>query len=147
VFKHAGGMELAADFQAANLDGRPRRPRFRDLTEQDARGIYYAFLFPQILFGFASDYVFFFTVWPEAVAQTRVWAYWLFDPEAMSRQDFDGSDAVEFWDITNRQDWVACELAQRGSASRMYRNGGVLVLSEWRVAKFARYVRELVGPA
>ena len=147
VFKHAGGMELAPDFQAANLDGRPRRPRFRDLTEQDARGIYYAFLFPQILFGFASDYVFFFTVWPEAVAQSRVWAYWLFDPEAMSRQGFDGSDAVEFWDITNRQDWVACELAQRGSASRMYRDGGVLVQSEWRVAKFARYVRDLVGPA
>ena len=27
------------------------------------------------------------------------------------------SDAVEFWDITNRQDWAACESVQRGLAS------------------------------
>jgi Rieske 2Fe-2S family protein len=25
--------------------------------------------------------------------------------------------AVEFWDITNRQDWAACESVQRGVAS------------------------------
>lgn len=144
VFKHSGGMDMAPGFEAVNLDGKPRRPRFRDLTERDARTIYYAFVYPQMLLGFAPDYVFFFTVWPVAVSRTRVWAYWLFDPSVIAGEDFDPSDTVEFWDITNRQDWEACAVAQLGSQSRAYRNGGVLVQSEWRVNKFRRYVLEEV---
>ena len=31
--------------------------------------------------------------------------------------------AVEFWDLTNRQDWHACELQQRGTASPAFRAG------------------------
>lgn len=144
VFKHSGGMEMAPGFEAANLDGRPRRPRFSGLTPQDGRTIYYAFVYPHMLMGFAPDYVFFFTVWPLAVDQSRVWAYWLFDPAVMEREDFDGSDAVEFWDVTNREDWQACELTQLGNRSRAFRDGGVLVQNEWRVGKFKRYILELV---
>jgi Rieske 2Fe-2S family protein len=36
---------------------------------------------------------------------------------------FDPAYAVEFWDITNRQDWRACESVQRGVASRGFRPG------------------------
>ena len=141
VFKHSGGgMPLAPGFEAVNLDGRPRRPRFRDLADEDTHAIYYAFVYPHMLLGFAPDYVFFFTVWPLAVNKTKVWAYWLFDPAAMVRGDFDPSDAVEFWDITNRQDWRACELAQLGSQSRVYRTGGALVPFEWMVNQFRRYI-------
>jgi len=32
----------------------------------------------------------------------------------------DPRDAVEFWDITNRQDWQVCELMQTGVSSRAY---------------------------
>ena len=35
----------------------------------------------------------------------------------MSRPGFDPGYAVEFWDITNRQDWAACESVQRGLSS------------------------------
>jgi Rieske 2Fe-2S family protein len=31
--------------------------------------------------------------------------------------------AVEFWDITNRQDWAACESVQRGLESPHFRPG------------------------
>jgi glycine betaine catabolism A len=30
-------------------------------------------------------------------------------------------DAIEFWDMTNRQDWHVCELSQLGVMSRAYR--------------------------
>jgi Rieske 2Fe-2S family protein len=30
---------------------------------------------------------------------------------------------VEFWDVTNRQDWSLCERAQAGVASRGFRQG------------------------
>ena len=48
---------------------------------------------------------------------------WLFSEEALSSQDFDASRAVEFWDITNRQDWRVSELSQKGIASSAYRPG------------------------
>ena len=34
-----------------------------------------------------------------------------------------GRRAVEFWDITNRQDWAACESVQRGLESPHFRPG------------------------
>ena len=147
IFRHSGGMEMAPEFEAVNIDGRSRRTRFPGLTERDARTIYYAFIYPHVLFGFAPDYVFFFSVWPLGVAQTKVHAYWLFDPGEMAKPGFDGSDAVAFWDTTNRQDWEACRRVQQGSGSRMYRRGGVLVPNEWRVDTFRRYVLDLVPPA
>ena len=36
------------------------------------------------------------------------------------RPGFDPSDAVAFWDLTNRQDWHVCELQQRGTRSRSW---------------------------
>ena len=33
---------------------------------------------------------------------------------------FDPSDAIAFWDLTNRQDWHVCELQQRGTRSRSW---------------------------
>src|SRR5258708_20859298 len=42
---------------------------------------------------------------------------WAFAPGATARPDFDPSYAIDFWDLTNRQDWAACESVQRGLAS------------------------------
>jgi Rieske 2Fe-2S family protein len=41
----------------------------------------------------------------------------------VSRPGFDPAYAVDLWDLTNRQDWAACEGVQRGVASRGYRPG------------------------
>ena len=48
---------------------------------------------------------------------------WHFQPEELARPGFDASDAIEFWDMTNRQDWHVCELSQAGIASRAYTPG------------------------
>jgi Rieske 2Fe-2S family protein len=42
---------------------------------------------------------------------------------ALSEAVLDPSYAVEFWDITNRQDWRACESVQRGVSSPHFRPG------------------------
>jgi len=44
-------------------------------------------------------------------------------PDEAAKPAFDLGDATEFWDMTNRQDWNVCELAQRGISSRGYRPG------------------------
>jgi Rieske 2Fe-2S family protein len=32
-------------------------------------------------------------------------------------------DAVEFWDLVNRQDWAICERVQKGVSSRVHKFG------------------------
>ena len=145
VFRHAGGLEFAPGFHAMNLDGKPRRPQFPGLSERDTTTSYFVYVYPHVFIGHMPDYAYCFTVWPLTVSTTRVCAYWVFAPDVMAREGFDGSDAVEFWDITNRQDLRASELAHRGNQSRMYRDGGVLVQNEWRVSESQRYVLERLG--
>ena len=52
---------------------------------------------------------------------------------------FDPSFAVDFWDLTNRQDWAACEAVQRGLSSRGFRQGPFST-EEDAVAQFVRLV-------
>jgi len=47
----------------------------------------------------------------------------LFAPDEVARPGFDPSDAVDFWDVVNRQDWAICESVQRGMSSRAYTHG------------------------
>ena len=48
---------------------------------------------------------------------------WRGDPAEMARPEFAPDDAIEFWDLTNRQDWHVCELQQQGTASRAFTQG------------------------
>ena len=57
---------------------------------------------------------------PISPSKTRVICDWLFEPETIAKPDFDPSEPIEFWDLTNRQDWHVCELQQRGTRSRSW---------------------------
>ena len=59
----------------------------------------------------------------EAVEWTLVESEWLFHPSNADNPDFNPTDAIAFWDVTNRQDWVACESVQRGLSSPHFRPG------------------------
>jgi hypothetical protein len=41
----------------------------------------------------------------------------------MAAPGFDASDAIDFWDLTNRQDWRVCELQQEGTSSSAHTPG------------------------
>ncbi|GAA3110473.1 phenylpropionate dioxygenase-like ring-hydroxylating dioxygenase large terminal subunit [Kribbella aluminosa] len=55
---------------------------------------------------------------PRAPGLTTIECSWYFRAETT-----DPSYAVEFWDITNREDWAACESVQRGAESPHFRPG------------------------
>ena len=76
---------------------------------------------------------------PIAPDRTAVECQWLFAPEAVAADGFDPSFAVDFWDVTNRQDWAACEGVQRGVASRGFHQGPFST-EEDAVAQFVRLV-------
>ena len=60
-------------------------------------------------------------------------------PEDGRRPGFDPSYAVDFWDLTNRQDWAACESVQRGLTSP-YSQPGPLAPDEDGVYHFVTRV-------
>ncbi len=99
------------------------RPPIRGLTEKDINSVYYFALFPNALVSLHPDYFMLHTLWPRSSGQTEVTCDWFFEPETMARGDFDPSDAVDFWDMVNRQDWYVCELTQKGVKTKGYTAG------------------------
>jgi len=95
---------------------------------------------PNMLLNLLDDHVVIHTLMPEGIERTRVTCYWLFDPEVMTLPNFDLMDAVEIFDIVNRQDWEVCELAQQGMTSKAYRFGGVYVPAERHIREFSDFV-------
>ena len=90
------------------------------IGEEYRSRVYYYTIFPSLLLSLHPDYVMAHYVRPVSADRTRVVCEWLFDPSTMSRADFDPGDAVEFWDMTNRQDWAVNELTHYGVGSRAY---------------------------
>jgi Rieske 2Fe-2S family protein len=85
----------------------------------------YVHLLPNLLISAHPDYVMTHRLVPLAPDRTWIECSWYLLPSA---DDADGtvpdpSYAVEFWDLTNRQDWAACESVQRGLASPHFRPG------------------------
>jgi len=70
-----------------------------------------------VLLSLHPDYVMTHILTPVAADRTRIDCSWAFAPEAVADASFDPSYAVDFWDLTNRQDWAACEGVQRGLSS------------------------------
>ena len=84
----------------------------------DHRVVLYLGLFPNLLISLHPDYVMTHRLTPLEPARTSVECRWYFVDA-----DVDPSYAVEFWDLTNRQDWAACESVQRGLSSPHFRPG------------------------
>jgi len=133
---------LANTAEAFTITGKASRPPLPGLLPEDLRRYYGIVLTPNMLLNLLDDHVVIHTLWPEGPTRTRVSCDWLLDPEVMTRPDFDPMDAVEVFDIVNRQDWEVCELAQLGMTSKAYKSGGIYVPSERHIRAFADFVLE-----
>jgi glycine betaine catabolism A len=118
-----GPMDLYEGVETMSLDGKSHATNLPRLTEGQDRTVYYFQLFPNLLISLHPDYVMTHRLTPLAPGHTTVECEWLFSREAVEQEGFDPSYASDFWDITNRQDWHACEAVQRGVSSRGYRRG------------------------
>jgi Rieske 2Fe-2S family protein len=107
----------------------------------DPRAVLYFAIFPNCLVSLHPDYVMLHTLWPRGAGRTQVICEWFFEPETMDREDFDGTDAIGFWGVVNRQDWEVCELSQLGLGSAGYTPGRYTAV-EGTVHDFDRMVAE-----
>lgn len=118
-----GAMAFAPGVETMSASGRRRHDYLPGLSPEQRAKVYYYAILPNLLLSLHPDYVLLHSLWPQAVDHTRIICEWYFHPNEISRPVFDASDAVEFWDTTNREDWRVVELSQLGIASRAYRPG------------------------
>jgi len=119
-----GYMEIKPPNESATMSGRVcGRPVSESLSEEDRhRGFYYT-LMPNMLLSLHPDYVNYYMLTPVTVDRTLVESEWLFHPDTLADPDNNIQDGIEFWDLTNRQDWDIVAQSQLGISSRRYAPG------------------------
>ncbi|MGV9824223.1 MULTISPECIES: aromatic ring-hydroxylating oxygenase subunit alpha [unclassified Gordonia (in: high G+C Gram-positive bacteria)] len=113
-----GWMDLESDAQTMSLDGRSGGVNIEGLDELQSRTVMYVVCFPNILISLHPDYIMTHTLRPLSASSTHVECSWSFPVAAVEKDGFDPAYAVDFWDLTNRQDWTACESVQLGISSQ-----------------------------
>lgn len=147
AYQQGLGTAFAAGVEAFTITGKASRPALPGITADDARRYYGLVFLPNVFLNLLPDHAVLHTLWPQGPDRTTIVCDWLFHPDAIARPDFDPRDAVELFDIVNRQDWEVCELAQASMRSRAYRAGGIYVPIEAHIRHFNDYVLEHLGHA
>ncbi len=119
-----GYMELTPPSASATMSGNACGVLINpELSEADRRRAFYYTLMPNLLLGIQPDYVNYYLVQPVTPELTVVESEWLFHPANEGNPAFRPEDAIEFWDVTNRQDWDIVARSQLGIRSRRYAPG------------------------
>jgi Rieske 2Fe-2S family protein len=137
-----GSQEFRDGVHTMSLDGSSPGPKIADIPPICQNGVMYLQVGANLLISLHPDYVMVHRLVPLTPDRTFVECQWLFPEQATSSPGFDPSYAVDFWDITNRQDWTACESVQRGLRSRGYRPGPFSSHHEVSVHAFIAWIAQ-----
>ncbi|HJT81215.1 MAG TPA: aromatic ring-hydroxylating dioxygenase subunit alpha [Chthoniobacterales bacterium] len=130
----------------SNRDHEHEHEHEYEYTNEIEHRVFYYSIFPNMLLSMHPDYVMVHQIWPQTPDRTLIYCDWFFHPDAMNQPGFNPNDAVQFWDMTNQQDWHVCELSQQGIASRAYQPGPYSA-RESIPAAFDRYYRRVMNDA
>ncbi len=117
-----GSMTLSegASTMGREGGGAQGRPAIEGLEGEELSSVLYFVLFPNALVSLHPDYAMLHTLWPRSVDRTEIVCEWFFEPATIAAEGFDPSDAIDFWDQVNREDWRVCELTNKGVRTRGY---------------------------
>jgi glycine betaine catabolism A len=118
-----GWMELRAGAETMSLDGRSGGVAMARLDEHELSTVMYVAVLPNLLISLHPDYVMTHLLVPLSPDKTRITCSWACPKDVSEREGFSPAYAVDFWDLTNRQDWAACESVQRGMKAPHYEAG------------------------
>ncbi len=117
-----GSMDLRDGMATMSLTGELAAT---PLPGVDPMRVEYLHLLPNLLVSAHPDYVMAHRMVPLAPGRTWIECSWYVDAGVVSTSSTSrvARGAVDFWDITNKQDWAACESVQRGLASPHFSPG------------------------
>ena len=115
-----GYMEFNKNKKSITESGQLCCPILPNITKENENRVYYYSIFPNMLLSLHPEYVMFHTIWPDGNNQCTVECYWLFTKNVVESTNYKPQEAVDFWDLTNKQDWHISELSQLGIQSRKY---------------------------
>jgi Rieske 2Fe-2S family protein len=151
-FRDAGGANLdwsrgiphregAYTFTASGTTARRAFPGLDDDEQVRHKG---ELAYPNMFLSVACDHVAAFILRPRAPDRTDITCHFLFENHEKGKPGFDPSDAVDFWDLVNRQDWTVCEAVQEGIRARVHRHGYFAPMEDWNL-DIRRYVTDRIG--
>lgn len=139
------GKSLTMSGEACALAVAGNPPPLRPGAAGGEDRVFYYSIFPNMLLSMHPEYVMVHQLWPQSPMETLIICDWFFHPDAFDRPDFRPEDAIEFWDMTNKQDWHVCELSQQGIASRAYQPGPYSSRESIPAAWDREYLRRMAG--
>ncbi|HVT15339.1 MAG TPA: aromatic ring-hydroxylating dioxygenase subunit alpha [Thermoanaerobaculia bacterium] len=140
-----GPMRLTDPEGSMTMHGGRCAPPLPGLSKEERGRVWYYTLFPSAFVSFHPDYVLLHRLQPLAVGRTRIVCEWFFHPEAIAAPGFDPRPAIEFWDLTNRQDWELCANAYKGVISDAWQPGPYSELESQLAAFDRQYLRALAA--
>lgn len=117
------GIEQKEGTNTFTFSGTTNRAPLPDLDADEKVRHKGELIYPNLMLSLSMDHAAAFTLWPRSAERTDIICELLFHPDEMSKDDFDPTDATEFWDLVNKQDWDICESVQRGMNSRVFESG------------------------
>ena len=118
-----GAMGFRDGVETMSVDGKRRREYLPGLNASQRQQVVYFAIYPNLLLSLHPDYMMTHTLWPRAHDRTEIVCEWHFHPDELAKPGFQADDAIEFWDLTNREDWWISEQSQAGIKSRVYQPG------------------------
>jgi Rieske 2Fe-2S family protein len=100
-----GSMGFRDGAETMSMDGKRRRDYLPGVVGADRQRVAYYVVYPNLLLSLHPDYMMTHTLWPRATDRTEIVCEWHFHPNEIAKPDFQPDDAIEFWDVTNREDW------------------------------------------
>ena len=134
-----GWMDVREGMETMSLGGRSGGRPLRGLGMHELRKVIYINIFPNVLISLHPDYVMTHRLTPLAADRTQIECTWAFDPDIVATPGFNPAYAIDFWDITNQQDWLACESVQRGLSSE-HAEPGPLSFEEEAVYRYTSMI-------
>lgn len=152
-FKKAGGSNLIWEDGIPHREGAytftktgtTSRAPFPGLNKEEKVRHKGELCFPNLMLSLACDHVAAFLLWPLAPNRTRIVCSFLFHPDEIAKSTFDPADAVDFWDLVNRQDWAICERVQGGVSSHVHKFGYYAPMEDPSL-DIRNYVIQRLGP-
>lgn len=120
-----GFMEMNEETEGMTMDGKAAGPPVCDVSDENLNRIHYYSIFPNLLLSPHPDFVMYHRIKSVSVNKIENDCFFLLhpdviaDPKRMERFQ----SAIEFWDLTNRQDWQVCEQMQQGLKSKRFKHG------------------------